>query len=98
MYIMMNMLLLNLFLAILLDSYGNKPNDYEEMKEDEEEENAEDIGPVYICLHLCQIRLQITFSKCFPCCIKPPHLKEEENNKDIDDSSEAPMALLRTPR
>ena len=53
MYIMMNMLLLNLFLAILLDSYGNKPNDYEEMKEEEEEENAEDIGPVYICLHLC---------------------------------------------
>jgi hypothetical protein len=28
MYIMMNMLLLNLFLAILLDSYGNKPDDY----------------------------------------------------------------------
>ena len=38
MYIMMNLLLLNLFLAILLDSYGNKPDDYEEIKEEEEED------------------------------------------------------------
>ena len=35
----MNMMLMNLFLAILLDSYGTKPNDYDEMKEEEEEEN-----------------------------------------------------------
>ena len=69
MYIMMNMLLLNLFLAILLDSYGTKPDEYDELKEDEEEEQAEDIGPVYICLHLLQIRLQMTFSKLCPCCI-----------------------------
>ena len=39
MYIIMNMMLMNLFLAILLDSYGTKPNDYDEMKEEEEEEN-----------------------------------------------------------
>ena len=47
---MMNMLLLNLFLAILLETYGAKPKDDDLIDEDEEEEGKEDIGPLYICL------------------------------------------------
>ena len=45
MYILFNMLLLNLFLAILLETYGQVPQVEEEL----DDENKEDIGAMYIC-------------------------------------------------
>ena len=50
MFVFMNMLLLNLFLAILLETYGDKPKDDDLIAEDNDEEAEEDIGPVYIAL------------------------------------------------
>ena len=69
MYTMMNVLLLNLFLAILLDSYAAKASDEDILKEEEEEEVDEDIGPVYICLHLIKYRVV----KC--CCCKKKEME-----------------------
>jgi hypothetical protein len=59
MYILMNVLLLNLFTAILLDSYSTKPSDEDAVRQEEEEEAEEDIGPVYICLHLIKYRMLV---------------------------------------
>jgi len=71
MYTLMNVLLLNLFLAILLDSYGRKPTE-EEIKEEEEEEADEDIGPVYICLHIMKYRTLILLHGWLPGIFNDP--------------------------
>jgi hypothetical protein len=71
MYTLMNVLLLNLFLAILLDSYGKKPTE-EEIKEEEEEEVDEDIGPVFIFLQMLKFQFKISLHKCSPGCFEDP--------------------------
>ena len=55
MYILFNMLLLNLFLAILLETYGEGSEDAEE-KLIMEKEEEEDIGVCYICFKMCLSR------------------------------------------
>jgi hypothetical protein len=57
------------------------------VKEEEEEEQADDIGPVYICLHLVAMRALIFLSKLFPCCISSPDLTElEESSASHSDT------------
>ena len=51
MFIILNMLLLNLFLAILLETYGKTDED-EMCDEFDAGEDEEDIGPLYIWLHM----------------------------------------------
>jgi len=61
MYIMMNLLMLNLLLAILLNSHAQKPNEDDMLEEAETEEENADIGPIYTYLFLLQYRIQKWF-------------------------------------
>jgi len=76
----LNLMMLNLLLAILLKSHAIKPTEDQILDEAEKEEEAGDIGPVYVCLYSCKIRMQ-------KCCVKfLKREKEQEQEKVVETS------------
>jgi hypothetical protein len=89
-FIFMNWILMNLFLAILLDSYGNKPADADMMLEDMADEKMDEIGPLYACMTTCSFKLRNCCERKCPCLKK----KNEENESEDNESSQEEIEYI----